>query len=82
MRSTANVNPNEIVTSGVGSHDGAAPASAVSRWDPRLVTAMTVVGFGLPLVGYLWMLGRFSVNVLVGDDWNEVTVIKLARSPS
>ncbi len=76
MTTTASVNLNEIVPSGVGSHDGAATASAVSRWDPRLVAALTVVGFGLPLAAYLWMLGRFSVNVLVGADWNEVTVIK------
>ena len=75
MTSAASVNLNESVGSGVESHDDE-PASVVSRWNPRLVQALTVMGFGLPLIGYMWMLGRFSVNVLVGDDWDEVTIIK------
>jgi hypothetical protein len=75
VASTADVNLNEIAGSGVGRGRDQL-ASVVSRWNPRLVKALTVVGFGLPLVGYFWLLGRFSVNVLVGDDWDEVPVIK------
>jgi hypothetical protein len=47
----------------------------VDRFDSRLVNVLTVVGFGLPLIGYFWMLHRFSVNVIVGDQWDDVTVI-------
>ena len=48
----------------------------VDRLDQRLVNFLTVLGFGLPLVSYLWLLTRFSVNVVVGDQWDDVTVIK------
>jgi hypothetical protein len=74
VASTASVNLNEVVDSSVGSHDNEL-ASVVSSWNPTLVKALTVVGFGSP-VGYFWLLGRFSVNVLIGDDWSDVPVIK------
>jgi hypothetical protein len=48
----------------------------VDRLDHRLVNLLTVVGFGLPLIGYFWFLSRFSVNVVFGDQWDDVTVIK------
>ncbi len=48
----------------------------VDRLDRRLVNALTVLGFCLPPVSYFWLLTRFSVNVVVGDQWNDVTVIK------
>ncbi len=74
MASSPNVNLNEIAGPGVRSDDNE-PASVVAGWNPRLVQALTAVGFGLPLIGYFWLLGRFSVNVLVGDDWDVVPVI-------
>jgi hypothetical protein len=53
-----------------------ASTSAVSRWNQQLVQVLTVVGFGLPLGSYVWLVGHFSVNVPVGDDWDDVTVIQ------
>ena len=34
------------------------------------------MGFGLPLIAYVWLVDHFGVNVPVGDDWDEVTVIR------
>ena len=48
----------------------------VDRIDPRLVRLLTVLGFGLPLIGYLWLLVRYSVNTMYADQWSDVTVIK------
>ncbi len=47
----------------------------VDRLDPRLVGLLTVLGFGLPLIGCLWLLRLYSVNVIFGDQWDDVTVI-------
>ena len=48
----------------------------VDRLDHRLVNVLTVLGFGLPAIGYLWFLSRFSVNAIVGDQWDDVPVIQ------
>ena len=43
---------------------------------PRgVVNLLTVLGFGLPVLGYLLMLRGYSVNVVVGDQWDDVVVI-------
>jgi len=47
----------------------------VDRMDARLVNVLTVLGFGLPLAGYFWLVHRYSINVIVGDQWDDVTVI-------
>jgi hypothetical protein len=47
----------------------------VDRLDPRLLGVLTVLGFGLPVAGYFWMVGRYSVNVVVADQWSDVAVI-------
>ena len=48
----------------------------VDRIDSRLVKLLTVLGFGLPLIGYLWLLARYSVNTIYADQWSDVTVIQ------
>jgi hypothetical protein len=52
----------------------------VDRFDPRLVNAITAVGFGLPILGYFWLLCRNSVNVFQGDQFSDVSVIKASDS--
>jgi hypothetical protein len=52
----------------------------VDRLDPRLVNTATVVGFALPIVGYFWLLHLYSVNVIFGDQWDDVTVIQHSYS--
>ena len=47
----------------------------VDRIDPRLVTVLTVVGFGAPLATYLWVVHRYSLNVIIGDQWDDLVVI-------
>jgi hypothetical protein len=59
------------------------PAKPVSRQDrivdhldPRLVNLLTALGFGIPIVGYFWFLGRYSVDAIRYDQWDDVAVIK------
>jgi hypothetical protein len=56
---------------------GPAPSERfVDRIDPRVVRVLTVLGFGLPVLGYLWLLVRYSVNTMYADQWSDVAVIK------
>ncbi len=48
----------------------------VDRFDPRVVNVLTVLGLGLPVVGYLWYVGYYSVNVPTGDEWSDIWVVK------
>jgi hypothetical protein len=52
------------------------PKRIVGRLDPRLVNALTALGFGLPVAGYFWFLERYSVNAVVGDQWDLIPMIK------
>lgn len=47
----------------------------VDRMNPRLVNVLTVLGFGLPVFGYLYLLVRYSLNVIWGDQWSDIVVI-------
>lgn len=47
----------------------------VDRFDRRLVIALTILGFGLPLGVYVWVIAHFSVNVIILDQWSDVVVI-------
>ena len=48
----------------------------VDRLSPKVVAVLTVLGFGLPVVGYFWFVEHYSVNAIVGDQWDDVNVIK------
>jgi hypothetical protein len=52
----------------------------VDRMDPRLVNLLTGLGFGLPVFGYFYLLIRYSLNVIVGDQWVDITVINRSYS--
>ena len=52
------------------------PKRLVDHLDPRLVKALTVIGFGLPILGYFWVVANFSVNVIYGDQLSDVNVIR------
>ena len=48
----------------------------LTRRAPRgVVNLLTALGFGLPVLGYLLMLRGYSVNVVVGDQWDDVVVV-------
>jgi hypothetical protein len=40
-----------------------------------VINALTVVGFGIPVAGCFWLVHRYSVNVVVQDQWSDVVVI-------
>ena len=65
--------PTGVPTSGADRHDS--HPRIIDRLDPRLVNLLTVLGFGLPLIGCFWLLRQYSVNVIFGDQWDDVTVI-------
>lgn len=47
----------------------------VDRLDHRLVIALTILGFGLPLAVYACVIAHFSANVIALDQWSDVRVI-------
>jgi hypothetical protein len=47
----------------------------IDRVNPTVVNVLTVVGFGLPVLGYFYLLSRYSVNVVFADQWDDVPVI-------
>jgi hypothetical protein len=70
---------NDVSADELMARDVTGPSSRgriVDRIDPRLVRLMTVVGFGLPFIAYLWLLVRFTVNTMYADQWSDVTVIQ------
>ena len=46
------------------------------RLDPRVMKALTVLGFALPALGYLALVRHYQVNALWQDQWDDVTVIR------
>jgi hypothetical protein len=40
-----------------------------------LVVALTVLGFAAPVVGYFLLVRGYSLNVVTGDQWDDVVVI-------
>jgi hypothetical protein len=56
-----------------------APArAAANRTIPsgnRCIQILTILGFALPVAIYLWYLHHYSLNVVWGDQWNDVSLI-------
>ena len=48
----------------------------VGKLDPRLVKALTVIGFALPVVVYVVFLLHYQVNAIWQDQWDDVPVIR------
>jgi hypothetical protein len=51
----------------------------VDRLGPRSVRALTIIGFSLPVLAYLWLIEHYGVNVIEGDQWDDVTVIRASH---
>ncbi len=52
----------------------------VDSLNPTLVNALTVLGFAMPVVSYFWVVHQYGVNVIFGDQWSDVTVIRHSYS--
>ena len=52
------------------------------RWDYRswLIPVATFLGFAIPAASYLWMIHADGVNVVFGDQWDDVALIGHAYS--
>jgi hypothetical protein len=46
----------------------------------QLVNALTFVGFAVPVAGYFWLIHRYSLNVILADQWDDVVVINHSYS--
>lgn len=42
----------------------------------RSVQVLTVLGFAVPIAVYLWYLQHFTRNVIAGDQWSDVSLIR------
>ncbi len=40
-----------------------------------IVNVLTLVGFGLPIVGYFWFIAHYGVNVPYQDGWADMSMI-------
>lgn len=43
-----------------------------TRW---FVNIVTILGFAIPLVAYFGLIGHYSVNVIYGDQWDDIRII-------
>ena len=48
----------------------------VGGLNPSLVKLLTVVGFAIPVGGYLALLRHYQMDALVGDQWSDVPIIR------
>lgn len=55
-------------------------APGAKRLPRSIEVPLTVLGFGLPVAGYLWLISAFSVNAIYQDQWSDVTVVQRTSS--
>jgi hypothetical protein len=48
----------------------------VGGFDPRVIKALTVLGFALPALGYLALVQHYQVNAIWQDQWDDIVVIR------
>jgi hypothetical protein len=46
------------------------------RLNPKLVVVATVLGFGLPILGYFGLILHYGVNDIYEDQWSDIALIK------
>ena len=56
------------------------PVRWVERVDHRLIALLTVLGFGVPIVVYFWVVHHFGLNTIWIDQWSDLGVISHAYS--
>jgi hypothetical protein len=61
----------ELSAAGSGSDSG----RFIDKLNPTVVNVVTILGFALPIAAYFWMVHRYSLNVIVGDQWDDMVVI-------
>ncbi len=51
----------------------------IDRLHPRVVLALTVIGFAVPIGVYFWAVAHYGVNVFVADQLHDVTTIQASQ---
>jgi hypothetical protein len=67
-------------TKDVEPHGHRTVAFPLSKWRSWLIPLATILGFAIPAVSYLWMVHTYGVNVIVVDQWDDITLIGQAFS--
>ncbi len=76
VMSVATDAPSESASS-LSSTDASDRRARAFKWlDPTTVRILTVVGFTLPVIGYLSFVQHYQVNAIFGDQWYDVPVIR------
>ena len=62
-------------------HEDAGSSEPSALWkvgslNPSVVKALTVLGFAVPALAYLFVLQRYHVNAIVQDQWDDIAVIR------
>ena len=52
----------------------------IDELGPGVVKGLTIVGFGLPVLLYVWVTAHYGVNVIYQDQLSDVTVVKASHS--
>jgi Bacterial Ig domain len=42
----------------------------------RLMTILAVFGFSVPIIAYFWLIHHYGVNMIYGDQWSDVKIIR------
>jgi hypothetical protein len=45
-----------------------------------VIGLLTVCGFAIPVVAYIWMIHHFSVNTIYADQWSDVNLVSQSYS--
>ena len=41
----------------------------------RTMTVLTIVGFAIPVIAYLWFIHHYALNIIRGDQWSDIQLI-------
>ncbi|MGP0109225.1 MAG: hypothetical protein ACLPR9_10275 [Acidimicrobiales bacterium] len=58
----------------------AEPPSLVDRLGPSLVHVLTLLGFGIPVIGYFWIISHYGVDVIIDDQLSNIPLIHASYS--
>ena len=77
MNGTANVIGRDSTTNLEPPSSTAFPHIRLPRY---LISALTILGFVVPVVMYFWLIDRYALNVVYSDQWHDIALLGQADS--